>query len=361
MSPVNGPTPNFERIVIVRLSSMGDIVQALPAAAMLREAFPHATLGWVIEDRWAELLCALSTPRAGARSPQRPLVHRVHAVNLKEWRRSLLSNHTWERVAAGLSDLRAHHYDVAIDLQGAARSAILARWSGAPTIYGATQPRENLASMWYSRRILNERTHVVEQYGELAQALIGRSRAIPDAVLPCDPAAEEAVERRFRKLDLEQIVVLNPGAGWGAKQWPAERYGEVAKELVRHGLHAIINFGPHEEALAKIAADASGGVAHATSLSVGELIALMRRARLFIGGDTGPMHLAAALRVPVVALFGPTDPARNGPYHTRNIVLRNPMSATSLSHRMQPDEGLLAITVEEVTAAALRLLERGHD
>src|SRR5207248_2243867 len=167
-----------------------------------------------------------------------------------------LSNHTWERVAAGLSHLRAHHYYVAIDLQGAARSAILARWSGAPTIYGATQPRENLASMWYSRRILNERTHVVEQYGELAQALSGRSCAIPDAALPCDPAAEEAVERRFRKLDLEQIVVLNPGAGWGAKQWPAERYGEVAKELVRHGLHAILNFGPHEEALAKIAADA---------------------------------------------------------------------------------------------------------
>ena len=361
MSLGDGPTPNFERILIVRLSSMGDILQTLPAAAMLREAFPQATLGWVIEDRWAELLCALSTPRAGARSPQRPLVNRIHAISLKAWRQSIVSNHTWEQIAAGLSDLRAHHYDVAIDLQGAARSAILARWSGAPMIYGATQPRENLASMWYSRRIINEHTHVVERYAELAQALIGRGCAIPDAILPCDPFAEDAVERRLRNLGLEKIVVLNPGAGWGAKQWPAKYYGEVAKELLRHGLHSIINFGPREEALAKVAAQASGGVAHAISFSVGELIALMRRARLFIGGDTGPMHLAAALHVPVVALFGPTDPARNGPYRTRSIVLRSPQSATILSHRTQPDKGLLAITAEEVAATALQLLEGGHD
>ncbi len=360
MSLGDGPTPNFERILIVRLSSMGDILQALPAAAMLREALPQATLGWVIEERWAELLCALSTPRAGARSRQRPLVDRIHAVNLKGWRRSILSNHTWERIAAGLSDLRAHHYDIAIDLQGAARSAILARWSGAPMIYGATQPRENLASMWYSRRILNERTHVVEHYAELAQALIGRECAIPDAVLPCDAVAEAAVEQRLLSLG-PKVVVLNPGAGWGAKQWPAERYGEVAKELSRYGWHPIINFGPREETLAQIAAHASGRVALATSFSVGELIALMRRACLFIGGDTGPMHLAAALHVPVVALFGPTDPARNGPYRTRSTVLRNPLSATSLSHRTQPDQGLLAITVEQVVAAALRLLERRHD
>jgi heptosyltransferase-1 len=93
------------------------------------------------------------------------------------------------------------------------------------------------------------------------------------------------------------------------------------------------------------------------SFSVGELVALMRRARLFIGGDTGPMHLAAALHIPVVALFGPTDPARNGPFRTTSIVLRNPNSANTLTHRMQPDKGLLAISTDEVVASAMQLLE----
>lgn len=351
-------TPGFERILIVRLSSMGDVIHALPAAAMLREAFPHATLGWLIEDRWAELLCALSTPRAGARSLQRPLINVIHAVSLKSWRRSIFVNHTWERIAAGLSDLRARQYQIAFDLQGAVRSAILARWSGAPTIYGATQPRENIASMWYSRRVISEHSHVVEQYADLVRAAIGRSLPIPEAILPCDPAAEEVVEKRLHALAIREPVILNPGAGWGAKQWPAERYGEVAQALVRQGLHPIINFGPREEALAKVAEAASAGSARALSFSIGELIALMRRARLFVGGDTGPMHLAAALHVPIVALFGPTDPNRNGPYRTPSIVLRNSLSRTSLSHRIQPDQGLLAITTGEVIGAATRLLER---
>jgi heptosyltransferase-1 len=343
-----------QRILIVRLSSMGDVIHALPAAVMLREAFPQATLGWVIEERWSELLCALSTPRAGARSPQRPLVDVIHAVSLKKWRSSILSNQTWERIAAGLSDLRSLRYQVAVDLQG---SAILARWSGALVVSGATQPRENLASMWYSRKVITQRRHVVEQYAELAEALIGHSLSIPDAILPCDPIAEEAVEKRLRAAGIQNFAILNPGAGWGAKQWPAERYGEVADALSRQGIRPILNFGPREENLAKVAEAASGGAARAMSFSVGELIALMRRARLFIGGDTGPMHLAAALHIPVVALFGPTDPARNGPFRTTSIVLRNPNSSTTLTHRMQPDKGLLAIGTDEVVAAAMKLLE----
>src|SRR5262249_33989254 len=145
------------------------------------------------------------------------------------------------------------------DLQGAVRSAILARWSGAATIYGATQPRENIASMWYSRRVISEHSHVVEQYADLVRAAIGRSLAIPETILPCDPTAEEAVDKRLRALEIREPVILNPGAGWGAKQWPAERYGGVAQEFARQGLHPIINFGPREEALAKVAEAASAG------------------------------------------------------------------------------------------------------
>src|SRR5919201_721983 len=161
----------YQRILITRLSSMGDVIHALPAAVMLRQAFPGMSLGWVIEERWIELLCTLTTPRSGPRSQQRPLVDTIHAVNLKQWRHSLFSNHTWERIAAGLSDLRGRRYDTAVDLQGAVRSAILASWSGAPVIYGSTQPRENVASMWYSHKVVTHQTHVIEQYAELASAM----------------------------------------------------------------------------------------------------------------------------------------------------------------------------------------------
>jgi len=347
----------FERVLIVRLSSMGDVVHALPAAVLLREAFPHAHIGWLIEERWGELLCAMSTVRSGPLSQQRPLVNAIHTVHLKHWRRTLTSNLTWERIGASLSDLRSHRYQVAVDLQGAARSAILARWSGAPAIFGAARPRENLASMWYTRQVMTERPHMVEQYAEIASAVAGQNHPIPDAIFPSDPAAEEAVVKRLAELALRDFVILNPGAGWGAKQWPAERYGEIAKALAARGVPSIINVGPGEDELAQIAEKASDGAARALSFSVGELIALTRRARLFIGGDTGPMHLAAALHVPIVALFGPTDPARNGPVRTRSIVLRNPASRTSLSHRTEPDPGLLAITSEEVLASANKLLE----
>jgi len=351
-------TRNSKRILIVRLSSMGDVIHALPAATALRQAFPDAVIGWLIEERWAELLCTLPTPRFGPRSPQRPLSDAVHAVNLKRWRSSLLASQTWERIAASLSDLRSAHYDVALDLQGAVRSAILARWSGAPVTYGAAKPRENPASLWYTRKVMTHGTHVVEQYCEIAEAFVGRHMGIPDAVLPCDPVADEHVMKRLRDHNLRDFVILNPGAGWGAKQWPAVRYGEVAKQLAQQDIRSIINFGPKEETLAKEAETASAGTAKAMSFSISELIALTRHAHLFIGGDTGPMHLAAALHIPVVALFGPTDPARNGPFATRSVVLRNSKSPTSLTHRHDPDPGLLEITVDQVVAAATQLLEK---
>src|SRR5271169_6503471 len=165
-------TPRFNRLLIVRLSAMGDIIHTLPAAAALRQAFPHATLGWLIEERWAELLCTLRSPRSGRRSPQRPMVDRVHAVNTAEWRQTPFSFNTWQQMAVGLSQLRGVQYDAVIDFQGAVRSALLSRWSGAPVVYGSAQPRENAASMFYTRKILTNGTHVVEQALALAGAVV---------------------------------------------------------------------------------------------------------------------------------------------------------------------------------------------
>ncbi len=350
----------IERLLIVRLGAMGDVIHGLPAVAALRAAFPEAMLGWLIEERWAELLCTLPAPRSGPRSAQRPLVDRIHTVNTRQWRRAPFSVATWERVAASLSDLRAPRYEVALDLQGAVRSSLLARWSGAPVIYGAAQPRENLASMFYTRPVITRGEHIVEQNVSLAGAVARRTLRIPKVDLPLDRAAEQECDRRLEAQGTKQFALLTPGAGWGAKQWPAERYGEVARRLAEDGVKTLINFGPGEEDLARAVEVSSGGAAKTFTGSLTQLIALTRRARLFIGGDTGPMHLAAARGVPVVAIFGPTDPARNGPFATRSIVLRSSASITSYRHTSQPDESLLEISAAQVVAAARQLLGESH-
>lgn len=348
--------PGVDRILIVRLGAMGDIIHTLPAAMALRQALPEAALGWVVEERWAELLCATSEPRSGLRSERRPIVDKVHAVNTKAWRHDLLSPQTWEQAAAMISEMRAPKYQVAVDFQGAIRSSLLARWSGAPTIYGMRQPRENVASMMYTRQVAVSGVHVVQQYLSLAEAVVGRPPDLPQIEFPRDPVAEEKVENWLQAKGINSFALLNPGAGWGAKQWPAERYGEVARELAKDGVRSLINFGPGEEKIARVAEEESNGAGVAVESSLPELIALTRRTRLFIGGDTGPMHLAAALNIPVVAIFGPTDPARTGPFGTRSIVLRSPSSPTSLSHRSEIDPGLLQITAEQVIAPARQLL-----
>jgi heptosyltransferase-1 len=356
----SGTPADPERLLIVRLGSMGDIIHTLPAATALRQAFPAASMGWVVEERWAELLCTLPTPRSGPRSPLRPLVDRIHAVNTAKWRKSRRSLQAWQEIAAALSELRAPGYQQAVDFQGAARSALIARWSGAPVIYGAAQPRENVASMAYTRQVIARGTHVVEQNLSLAEAVAGRVLPLPAVQFPYDETAQQACAQQLREEGIADFVLMNPGAGWGAKRWPAERYGDLARQLAADGLTSLINVGPGEQELLERAVGASGGAARGRVCSLAQLIALTGRARLFIGGDTGPLHLAAARGIPVVAIFGPTDPARNGPFGGRSIVLRSPASTTSHARRAQPEKGILEISSDQVARAARQLLGESH-
>jgi heptosyltransferase I len=366
----NGST-NVERgrvdsLLIVRLSAMGDVIHTLPAAQALRQTLPNTMIGWLIEERWAELLCAPGTPRRGPRSAQRPLADWVHAVNLTGWRKSLTPVSTListlQQVAKVWNDVRSVRYDVAVDLQGAIRSAVLARWSGARTVYGSSESRESPASLWYTRRVILRGVHVVEQNLSVAEAVAQEKLTLPRIEFPRDLEVEQRIEQGLAREGIGAFAILNPGAGWGAKRWPAKRYGYVARALAKDGVRSILNYGPGEENLAREAEAASDGAATAMKCSITELIALTRRARLFIGGDTGPMHLAAALQIPVAAIFGPTDPARNGPYRTRSMVLRNPASPTTHARNPHPDKAMLEIGVDEVVDAARGLLAgRGEE
>ncbi len=344
------------RLLVVRLSAMGDIIHALPAITALRAANPDLYIGWLVEGRWAELLCARDADHVAERSATKPLVDAMHIANFKTWRGALRSSKSWREMKTLRDEVRNTKYDLALDLQGAIRSAFAAQASGASMRVGSSQPREKPATMFYTRQVDPSGAHVVEQALSLASDIAGRPLQYVDPLFPRDAAAETWTDRTLAKIAAGRFAILNPGAGWGAKCWPAESFGVVARALSQRGLAVIVNHGPGEEALADAVRDASGGAAIPLKCSVGELIALTRRASVFLGGDTGPMHLAAALHVPVVALFGPTRPERNGPYGTESIVLRNPESAYNSSHTDQPDEGLMAIQPQTVIEAADQLL-----
>jgi heptosyltransferase-1 len=348
------------RLLVVRLSAMGDIIHGMPAIAALRRAKPHLQIGWLLEERWAALLCARASERLAPRSELKPLADWVHVARFSSWRRALLSGETWSEIDSCRSAMRLRKYDVALDLQGAIRSALAARSTGAAIRIGASQPREGPARMFYTHAIDLQGAHVIEHALSLASELAGQALEYVQPPFPVDPAVEAWADHQSEVFGGKPLAILNPGAGWGAKCWPGESFGAVARALTERSMAVLVNHGPGEEVLAEEVRNSSGGVAVPLRCSVGELIALTRRARLFIGGDTGPMHLAAALRVPVVALFGPTRPERNGPFGTRSVVLRSPESVNSTTHTDRRDEGLISIEPKAVIEAVDQLLGEEH-
>lgn len=334
---------------------MGDIINGLPLAAALKQAYPDSMIDWVIEERWQELLCAKGTTLDAPRSAQKPLVNKVHLVNTRRWRDYPLSGSTWRGISGLRRAICDNQYTTVIDVQGAIRSAVIARFSSAPRIIGFAEPRERPSKHLYKQKIKAQGVHIVEQNVSLA-ALPVPPRS--GELLPCDPAAESWCKEIIERLPFPSFALLNPGAGWGAKEWPPERYGEIARELANDGIACVLNIGPNENDLAAKVEATSDGTTTRVSESIGRLIALTRRASLFIGGDTGPMHMANVLGIPVVAIFGPTDPARNGPYYAPFTVLRHEASETSYSHHDREHQGLMSITSTEVLAAARTLLSK---
>jgi heptosyltransferase-1 len=232
--------------------------------------------------------------------------------------------------------------------------------TGCPRRIGEAKPREWPAHWLFTERVATHGAHVIEQDVELASAVAGDalSSAIPNIapLLPIDAEAESWSSAWLAATlpgEFRPIALITPGAGWGAKRWPPERYATVAEGLAQRGLHVVVNAGPGEEPLAEPIA-AAGAVPLAATLP--QLIALTRRIALCIGGDTGPLHLACALGRPVVGIYGPTDPSRNGPYGTRARVLRSPGSRRDHSRRAAPDPGLLTIAPSDVLRAADELL-----
>lgn len=340
---------------------MGDILHALPAVTALRQTHPGWCIDWVVEPAWAPLLTATSD---AVRGPQQPLVDGVSLAPVKAWARNPLGAKTFREIAALRRALRATRYDAVLDFQGAVRSALIGRLPGCRRVIGEAVPREPVAKWLFTERIETCGVHVIEQDVEVAAAVAGDVLEPVLPWLPVDPDAESWCDRLLGSDTNQPVALLNPGAGWGAKRWPVERYAAVADGLAQRGLRVYVNAGPGEESLAEAIQVQSGGVAQPVRCTLGELIALTRRAALAIAGDTGPLHLACALGKPVVGIFGPTDPARNGPFGSPGWapfrVLRHAESRRDHTRREEPEAGLLTIAPEEVLKAADELLTQSN-
>jgi heptosyltransferase-1 len=355
-SPGNRPL----RILIVRIGAMGDVLHAMPAVAALRERHPDSFIGWAIEPVWSELLEAKGEPFNPLRDERRPLVDRRIEVPTRDWKRRPASLKTLRDIASLRQRLRTDHYDVCVDMQGSIRSAIVARMAAAKIFTGPADPREGPAAWFYRQKIALSESHVIEQGCELLGAAIGEQLQPTKISLPVDAAAERWCDTLLAGIK-KPFAWISPAAGWGSKQWPAEQYGAVAAALAQAGYQTLINAFSADDAIAARVVEASAGAATLVPCSIGQMIAAIRRAGVVLGGDTGPIHLAAALERPVVSIFGPTDPARTGPYATRMHVLRHPSSQNDHTRLQDPEHGLMQIGVDAVVDAALELLQAEQD
>jgi heptosyltransferase-1 len=339
---------------------MGDVLHALPAVAAMRRLHPDWYIGWVIDPRWRPLLQADGGADVAAGDPARPIVDRVHPVPTQAWKKKPLTPDTARGIVMLGRELRAMRYDLCVDMQGLIRSSLVGRMSGTDRYVGRDKPREGAARLLYKTRVTTTAAHVIDQGCELLGAAIGERLTAGKVALPVDASAEawvdEFLERTLPKQLWRRFAFFAPTAGWGAKQWPRDRYGAVAIALAEAGYATLVNAYRPDDPTAKELVAKSLGCAVAAPSTLAQMIALERRASLVVGGDTGPVHLAMALGTPVVGLYGPTDPARTGPYGSHCRVLRHASSVVDHRRHDETEVGLQRIGTEEVVAAAMEML-----
>jgi heptosyltransferase I len=289
------------RILLVRMSALGDIVHALPVLSAIREAHPNVQIDWLADRPYADVLGLVDG--VSQRIIGRP------------------------RLPSAVGELRARNYDVAIDLQGLVKSAAMARLSGARRVIGfeTAALRERLAGWFYNEQAtVSQGAHVIQKNLSVLPLLdvpVPTGIRFPFVVPSSSVAENLAADAAARGPG--SFVLINPGAAWPNKRWAPSRFGALARTIRdRHGLPSYVLWGRTESVLADaVAASSDGAAVRAPETSLGDLLALSKRAALMISGDTGPLHLAAAMSTPIVGLYGPTWPERNGPWHADDIVL----------------------------------------
>jgi heptosyltransferase I len=323
-------TPSTSTLLVLRLSALGDVIHTIPAVRALQDA-GEGPVGWIVEQPYRELVELVARPDA------------VFSVATKRWRKAPFAAETRSQIASSLLAARVFaRRGRSIDFQGLIKSSFLGWSSGASERIGFDRHaiREKPAGIFLNRRVsIDQSAHVVEWNLALARAAGARAERPPHVDFTSIASSADAL------LPYRNRVVLVPGAGRSAKCWPPQSFARVARELrARTGSRPVVVWGPGERSLAEaVARDGEAEVAVETNLR--ELAFSLQMARLVIAGDTGPLHLAAALDTPVVGLFGPTDPARNGPWGQLGRCLST-WTSTRRTDSITPDEVVrMAMTV----------------
>jgi lipopolysaccharide heptosyltransferase I len=333
-------------ILIVRLGALGDIIHTVPAAAAVRAAFPDARIDWLVDAR------------------HRPVVDLITVVD----RAIVLERSSMAGWMAAARRLRTVPYDVALDFQGLLKSAVLARASGARRVAGFSiwHLREKTARPFYSETAPGGRLSALGDHVIVKNLSLLRVLGISDPLIrfPLAEVDSDALVQVREMLGGDgPFALINPGAAWPNKRWPPERFGEIAAFLQQvRRLPSIVLWGPGEEGLAGAVVETSEGAARvAPPTSLSDLLALARAASLMVSGDTGPLHIAAAAGTPTVALFGPTDPHRNGPWAPDDVsVSRYGACNCHYDRRCHAQSWCLgSIQVAEVSAAIQQRLSPG--
>ncbi len=343
-----------EKILLVRLSAIGDVINCLPALRLLKRESPGARVTWAAEAPSASLL-------EGDRD-----IDEVFVVKRREWTTGLFDNGNLLSLVRAFRELRERRFDLAIDFQGNFRSGIVTFGSGARVRVGFTAGRvKEYSHVFYTKNVYLPKPPMHRTWRNLTllEAIGIRRQVLPAGleVGPGDGAAARAFIRESR-IGTKDIVVLHPGVSeFGAfKQWQAEKFAELAKLLGKRRRTAVlVSWGPGERALAERVVRGSGG-----SVMMGpeprglrELAYLLSKTALFVGGDTGPLHIAAALGRPVVALFGPKDPAVYAPLGEGHVVVRKELECSPCQLRSCPDPRCMKlITVDDVYDACMSIL-----
>jgi lipopolysaccharide heptosyltransferase I len=332
---------------------MGDLVHTLPAVAALRTRFPDARIDWLVETRHRDVLVG------------NPDVSGLIEVDTLGWRRRLFSPRTWREIRKSIAALRERRYDFVLDLQGTIKSAVSAFLARSDRRIGfrAAHLKERAAALLYTESVSANggKPHVIDRHLRLLRALDieTEERRFPISV---SEAAEAAAGRELDRMGLSVFAVLNPGGSWETKRWSPEKFGRLAREIESEWkLPSLVVWGPGEEGMAREVVEASNGAARiAPKTSFPELVPYIRKARLFVSGDTGPLHIASACSVPSVGIFGPTDPARNGPFGGGDEVVWKKVACSPCYKHRCPGYGnvcLTSIEVEDVLDAVRKRLE----
>ena len=330
------------KVLLVRLGALGDIVHAVPVAAALRRAVTGVRIDWAVDRRHAELLALF------------PVADRIVELDFGSWR----------HVIGTSRRLRAEAYDVALDVQGLMKSALVARLSGARRVVGFARAalREPMARALYTETIEpDDHGHVIRKNLSLLRALdVPFPQVEFPVALPASAVADE-IAREYPA----GYGLINPGAGWPNKQWPAKRFGALAAAIRRsEGLPSVVVWGPGEDRLARaVAANSDGAAEPVPPTGLRDLFAVIRGAAFLVSGDTAPIHLAAAVGTPVVGLYGPTSPERNGPWSADDVSVSR-YGSCRCHHKRRCTEWTRCLdTIEagEVAAAVHDRLKRARN